>query len=241
MYLAKHGKLLMEEKLRRYFGDSWYETLGDYLKSPEFLSIGKKVTEARKNTTVYPDSDKVFRIFKELPIDKVKVILIGLDPFPNSSACGHSFCNCEALKLSPSLKYIIQEINEEYPETTDRFVLPGGGMNTWDLSYLIRQGVFLYNAALTVEKSKPESHLNIWQPFTKKVIETLNKQEFLIYLLLGKRAQEYEKIINPNHIVVKAVHPSAHNYNPNAGFIGSGAFRQVNYHLNKYGKEEICW
>ena len=231
----------MEEKLINWFGPIWREALGDYLKSPEFFSIGRQITEIRKTTEVFPKGENVFRIFKELSIDNVSVVLLGLDPFPNSSACGHSFCNCEALKLSPSLKYIIQEINEEYPETIDRFVMPGGGLSTWDLTYLVKQGVFLYNVALTVEKSKPESHLELWKPFTKRVIEELNKQEFLTYILLGKKAQEYESIINPKHVCIKADHPSYHNYSPNAKFIGSGVFRKVNYQLNKMGKQEIEW
>jgi uracil-DNA glycosylase len=231
----------MEEKLIRWFGETWVEALGGYLKSPEFLSIGRQITEIRKTAEVFPKGENVFRIFKELPVNQITTILLGLDPFPNSSACGHSFCNCEALKLSPSLKYIIQEINEEYPETIDRFVMPGGGLSTWDLTYLIRQGVFLYNVALTVEKSKPESHLELWKLFTKRVIDELNKQDFLVWLLLGKRAQEFEKDINPKHSIVKAVHPSAQNYNPNTGFIGSGAFRKVNYQLNNNGRKEIIW
>ena len=231
----------MEEKLLNWFGLEWRNALGDYLKSPEFLSIGRQITEIRKSKTVYPESEKVFRIFRECPIDSISLIIIGMDPYPDGSACGHSFCNCEALKPSKSLKFIHQEIESEYPELADRFTMPGGGLDKWDLNYLIKQGVFLYNASLTVEKGDPGTHSKIWEPFTKKVIETLNKQPFLVYLLLGAKAQAFEKDINPKHVIVKAVHPSAHNYNPNAGFLGSGAFRQCNYHLNRHGKLEIEW
>ena len=207
----------MKEQLIKLFGEIWYERLKDYLYTKEFLNIAQQVSLLRKTKTIYPSADKIFRIFKEVPFDDIRIIWLGLDPYPDGSACGHSFCNCEAIRPSKSLKFIHQEIESEYPELTDRFVMPFGGIDKWNLEYLIKQGIFLWNTALTVEKSKPGSHLELWEPFTKRVINELNKSEYLIWILLGNNAQKFEKLINPKHDIVKGVHPSAHNYNPDAG------------------------
>lgn len=228
---------ILKEKLLTLFHEEWYRAMKDYLHSPNFLSIGSKLAQMRKYSTIYPSSDKVFRIFKELPLSNVRVCLIGLDPYntPNT-ACGHSFCGCGAHIVPPSLKIIHKQIELEYPELTDRFVMPFGGIDKWDLSYLVKQGVFLWNTALTVEKSKPESHIDLWKPFTVRVIEELNKQSFLIYILLGKKVQEYENIINSKHICIKI-----DIYNSNINLINSGIFRQINSHLDRMGKLKIIW
>lgn len=232
----------MKEKLTNLFGEEWYSVLSEYLHSKEFLALGYKINELRSTKTIYPSPDKVFRIFKEVPYSKLSLILIALDPYHDGSACGKAFCNCESLKLSPSLKIIHKEIELEYPELTDRFEMPFGGLDKADLSYLVKQGVFLYNTALTVEKSKPDSHTDLWKPFTIKVIETLNKIEWLPWLLLGKKAQEFISLINPNHSVITAPHPAAEVYSGgNSGFLNSGVFRKINFELDKRTKKEILW
>jgi uracil-DNA glycosylase len=231
----------MKEKLLELFEESWYSRLGEYLLSKEFLKIGVTINQLRENKTIYPSSDKIFRIFKEIPYEKVSLCLIGQDVYHDGSACGHAFCNCEALKLSPSLRIIYKEIEQEYPELTDRFEMPLGGLDMGDLSYLVKQGVFLLNTALTVEKSKPGSHMDLWKPFTLKVIETLNKIEWLPWLLLGKKAQELVPLINPKHSIICGLHPAAEIYKPGCGFIGSGIFRKVNFELDKHKQKEILW
>jgi len=232
----------LEEKFIESFGIEWYETMEEYLHSSTFLTIGATIAKIRKGREVFPAPNKVFRIFKEVPLSQVRVVMLGLDPYNTpKTACGHAFCNCEAYKVSPSLKIIHQEIEDEYPELVDRFIMPAGGIDKWDLKYLVRQGVFLWNTALTVERDIPESHLELWRPFTIQVIKELNKIPFLVWLLLGKKAQGYEQLISSKHAIVTAVHPAAEAYRPGAGFLHSGCFRQVNYHLNRMGKREIEW
>ena len=231
----------MKEKLLELFGENWYSRLGEYLLSKEFLKIGITINQLREYKTIYPSSDKIFRIFKEVPYDKISLILLGQDVYHDGSACGHAFCNCESYHISPSLRIIFKEIEQEYPELTDRFEMPLGGLDMGDLSYLVKQGVFLLNTALTVEKSKPGSHMDLWKPFTLKVIETLNKIEWLPWLLLGKKAQELIPLINPKHSLILTDHPAAMIYTTNAKFNGSGVFRKVNFELDKHKKLEIQW
>jgi uracil-DNA glycosylase len=231
----------MKERLINLFGSSWFYQLEPYLLSKEFLKIGQTINQLREHKTIYPSSDKIFRIFKEVPYEKVNLMLLAMDPYPDGSGCGKAFCNCESLKLSPSLKIIFKEIEQEYPELTDRFEMPLGGLDMGDLGYLVKQGVFLLNTALTVEKSKPGSHMDLWKPFTLKVIETLNKIEWIPWLLLGKKAQELLPLINPKHSIICGLHPAAEIYKPGCGFIGSGIFRKVNFELDKHKQKEILW
>jgi uracil-DNA glycosylase len=231
----------MEEKLKSHFGEFWLQVLREYLSTPEFLQIGSKIARSRESNIIYPPSEKVFRIFKELPFEDVKVVMLLQDPYNEGSACGHALCNCESYHQSPSLKIVHQEIENEYPELTDRFTMPFGGMDKWDLTYLVKQGVFLYNCALTVEKGKPGSHMEIWKGFTNKIVETLNKKDFVVWLLLGKFAQEFESKINEKHICLKTDHPVYHVYNKNAKFLGSNCFKKVNNYLKEANLSEIIW
>jgi uracil-DNA glycosylase len=231
----------MKEKLIELFGIEWYTQLGEYLLSKEFLKIGTTINQLKQTKTIYPSSDKIFRIFKEVPYEKVSLILLGQDCYHDGSACGHSFCNCESYHISPSLRIIFKEIEQEYPELTDRFEMPLGGLDMGDLSYLVKQGVFLLNTALTVEKSKPGSHIDLWKPFTLKVIECLNKIEWLPWLMLGKKAQEFISLINPKHSIISCPHPASEIYKPGSGFMGSGCFRQINAELDRHKQKEILW
>ena len=232
----------MKEQLINMFGISWYERLKDYLHTKEFLNIAQQVSLIRKSKIVYPPADRIFRIFKELPFDKVRVVALSMDPYNDGAASGRAFDNSESIRPSPSLKNIHKEIEMEYPELTDRFIMPFGGMDKWDLGYLVQQGVFLYNSALTVEKGKAGSHLKLWEPFTSRVIQELNKSPYLIWLMMGKDAQKFKMFINPKHKLIESPHPAAESYSGGtSGFFGSGVFRRVNFALEDYGQNEIQW
>jgi uracil-DNA glycosylase len=231
----------MEEKLKQLFGESWYNILKDYLNSDQFLNLGKIINSLREKSIIYPSSDKVFRIFKEVPFDKINVVVLSMDPYNDGAATGVAFDNSESIRLSPSLKYIFQEIEQEYPELTDRFEWPFGGMDKGDLSYMTKQGVFLYNVSLTVIKGKAGSHSELWRSFTIKIVENLNRFKWLPWLLLGKKAQEFIPLINKNHSLILSDHPAFHAYSPDAKFIGSGVFRKINFELNSHGRKEILW
>jgi len=233
---------MTREKAISEFGIEWYSVLEEYLLSSEFSKLGKTIGGMRSSgTIVYPETKNIFRIFREVPYNKLRVCMISQDPYHDGSASGIAFDNSEAFHISPSLKFIHQEIELEYPELIDRFEMPFGGLDKGDLSYLVKQGVFLYNTALTVEKGKPGSHMDLWQEFTSKVIEAINKIDFVVWILLGKFAASFESKINNKHVCLKAPHPASTIYNINSGFLNSGIFRQCNYHLNSKGLQEIQW
>ena len=231
----------MEEKLINWFGPIWREALGDYLKSPEFLSIGRQITETRKTKVVYPESSKVFRCFKETSYDKVTVCLIAMDPYNTKNAAdGLAFSCSGLLHPRPGLKNMLLEIESEYPQSY--FDLTHFRIDLIDLTRWAKQNILLLNAALTVEEGKAGSHSEIWKPFTIKVIEALNKKENVVYLLLGKDAQSFEKYISTRHRIVSAPHPSAEAYSGGkAGFFGSNCFKQINECLKDNNQIEIIW
>lgn len=230
----------MEEKLVNWFGLQWREALGDYLTSPEFFSIAKQVTKAREQNIVWPEKELVFRCFKETPYNEVKVIMLSLDPYSHGVADGLAFSCSKSLHPQPSLKNILIEINNEYPESY--FDISDWKLDAIDLQRLAKQGVLLLNAYLTVEDKKPTSHAAIWAPFTIKVIEALNKKDDVVYLLMGKNAQSFEKYISTKHRVVSCPHPAAEAYSGGkAGFFGSNCFKDVNECLSAVGLKEINW
>lgn len=230
----------MEEKLRNYFGNEWYEALGDYLKSPEFLNIGRQVTKARETNIVYPEKELTFRAFKETPYNEVNVVILALDPYSHNVADGLAFSCSRSLHPQPSLKNILIEINNEYPE--NYFDISNWRLDAIDLQRWAKAGVLLLNAYLTVEDKKPTSHAAIWTPFTIKVIEALNKKDDVVYLLMGKSAQSFEKYISTRHRIVSCPHPAAEVYSGGkAGFFGSNCFKQVNECLESVNLQKINW
>jgi len=229
----------MEEKLNNWFGLKWREALGDYLTSPEFFSIARQVTKAREQNIVHPDKDDVFKAFIKTPYNQVTTVLLGQDPYPDSTACGLSFCCCKKLRPNASLKNMIIEINDEYPGNI--LDIHDFRLDLLDLERWSMQGILMLNTALTVEDSKAGSHLDIWKPFTIKVLEALNKKENIVYLLLGKEAQKYEKYISTRHRIVSAVHPASIAYNPKSGWWGNGCFKEVNECLESVNLKTINW
>jgi len=231
----------MEEKLKLHFGE-WYEILKDYLHSPEFLQIGAKVKRLRESgVEVLPEGELVFRAFREAPFNDVKLCIIAMDPYPQSKVGdGLAFSCSRSLYPQSSLKNILIEIEQEYPQSY--FDITHWRLDQIDLQRWAKQGILLLNAALTVEVDKSGSHREIWEPFTKKIIETLNSKEYIVYLLLGKNAQYFEKYISTKHGVISAPHPAAESYNRGkAGFFGSNCFKEVNELLKFNNLEEIIW
>jgi uracil-DNA glycosylase len=177
---------------------------------------------------VYPPKKFVFRVF-ELDVNEIKVVLLGQDPYhgPNQ-AHGLSFSVSKKIKIPPSLQNIFKELKLEFPERNYEF--KNGDLSRW----FNEEKIFLLNTSLTVLKSKPGSHMDIWSNFTDKVIQYISdNNDNCIFLLLGKPAKEKINFINNKNNIVTGVHPS-----PMAqGFIGSNVFKKVEQKLN----EEINW
>lgn len=214
---------------------SWKAALRDEFAAPYFLEIKKALLQAKADgKTVYPPNRLLFNAFQRTPFDRVRVVILGQDPYHQpGQAMGLSFSVPAGVKVPPSLNNIYKELARTEPG----FVRPSHG----DLSAWTDQGVLLLNAALTVEAGKAGSHSKIgWIPFTDAVIRKLSEgREGLIFLLWGNFAKEKAKLIDgQRHHILTAVHPSPL---AGGGFVGCGHFHQVNEILRARGETPINW
>ena len=184
---------------------------------------------------IYPGNNLIFNAFAHTPFDKVKVVIIGQDPYHGANqAHGLSFSVQKGVQIPPSLQNIFKELQAEYKD----FQIPKHG----DLSSWADQGVLLLNASLTVEASMPGSHQNQgWEIFTDRVIQILSeKRSGIVFLLWGKYAQAKASLIDHNkHQILMAAHPSPFSaYN---GFFGCNHFILTNEYLEKNGGKGVDW
>ncbi len=215
-------------------GNDWDEKLNDVIESRKFKSFYDKIMNEYKMREIYPPKDYIFNAFKLTSYDKVKVVIIGQDPYHGfGQAHGLSFSVLKGVKLPPSLKNI-------YKELYDDLGIPI--KDNGDLSGWAQEGVLLLNAVLTVEKDKAASHRNLgWELFTDHVIELLNlKSKPVVFILWGNYAKEKAKLItNSKHYVISSAHPSP--FSAYSGFFGSKPFSKTNDFLTKNGLEPIDW
>lgn len=215
-------------------GNDWDLSLGDEFKKDYFLKIKEFIDEEYNSKTIYPPYEEIFNAFKLTPLDNVKVVILGQDPYhEKGQAHGLAFSTPEGHAIPRSLKNIFKEINNEYG-----YPIPESGcLENW-----AKQGVFLLNTVLTVEEGKANSHSKCgWQIFTDNVIRLLNKQEkAIVFLLWGKQAEKKKELItNPNHLILITSHPSP--FSARRGFLGSNHFKKANEFLRDKGLEEIEW
>jgi uracil-DNA glycosylase len=208
--------------------------LSEEFSKPYFAQIKQfLVVEKNNGKIIYPPGPLIFNAFNKTPFDKVRIIILGQDPYHGpGQAMGLCFSVPKNIAIPASLKNIYKEMHRDIG-----FVIPSHG----DLSSWALNGVFLLNAILTVEKNSPGSHSNIgWQLFTNAVIKTLSdEREGLIFLLWGNFARSKRELIDPGkHIVLEAAHPS-----PLArdAFNGCGHFSKVNAILNGREEPPINW
>ena len=215
-------------------GNDWDSVLADEFKKDYFLEIKDFVDSEYESKTVYPPYEEIFNAFKLTPLSEVKVVILGQDPYHEpGQAHGLAFSTPEGRPIPRSLKNIFKEINEEY----DYPVPESGCLESW-----AKQGVFLLNTVLTVEKGNANSHSKCgWQTFTDNVIKILDGQaQPIVFLLWGKQAEKKKELINnPNHLVLVTSHPSP--FSARRGFFGSNHFKLANEFLKENKKEEIDW
>ena len=215
--------------------ESWKKELKNEFKKDYFKSLVAVLKEEKQlGKEIYPAGDEIFNAFTLTPFDKVKVVVLGQDPYHGpGQAHGLCFSVNKGVIVPPSLKNIYKEL-----VTDVGFEIPPHG----DLSPWAQQGVFLLNASLTVERSKPMSHAGIgWATFTDAVIHLLSqRKEKLVFLLWGRFAQGKIPLIDTDkHTVLTAAHPSPFSaYN---GFFGSKHFSKTNESLATFGQEKIDW
>lgn len=215
--------------------ESWREILKDEFKQPYFSDL-KTFLENEKSTgqIIYPSGQNIFAAFDKTPFDKVKVVILGQDPYHGTGqAHGLSFSVPEKQAIPPSLQNIFKEIKSDLNIDMPK----NGNLEKW-----ARQGVLLLNATLTVRANQPGSHQKKgWEHFTDSVIRYLSQfNNGIVFLLWGKYAQAKENLIDTTkHFILKAAHPSplsAHN-----GFMGCRHFSKVNEILIREGKQPVDW
>lgn len=214
--------------------ESWKEVLAQEFQSDYFKLLKEFLVIERKKYIIYPPASKIFAAFNYTPFDKVKVIIIGQDPYHgDGQANGLCFSVNNGVPQPPSLQNIFKELNSDLnlpiPKT--------GNLEAW-----AKQGVLLLNATLTVRANQPGSHQKQgWEQFTDAAIKTLSdKKKGLVFLLWGKFAQAKETLIDTSkHHVLKAPHPSP--FSVHSGFFGCKHFSKTNPLLKHEGLKEINW
>lgn len=215
------------------FHNSWDEILHDEMQKSYFKYIKDFVKEERLSKTIFPPARDLFNAFKLTDFKDIKVVILGQDPYHGEKeAMGLSFSVRRGVRTPPSLRNIFKELNDDL----------GINRSDTDLSDWAKQGVFLLNTVLTVEKDKANSHKDIgWEIFTDYVIKQINNRlDNVVFILWGRQARDKKRMItNPNHYVIESAHPSPLSaYN---GFFGSKPFSKANDYLKKHNKKEINW
>lgn len=233
---------MAHEDLKRVF-DSWHAPLEKWNMFPIILKTLAVLNNQYDKKEVFPPKGKVFRAFRETDYNDLKVIIMLQDPYHNGMATGIAIANeiessNEYSELSPSLQVLIREWVDDPAEKLDE---------GFDASLIkwCHQGILMLNAALTVERNNPKSHIYLWRPFTEQLLTNLSKDKHdLVYVLLGKDAQSWKNNIINGRIIM-APHPQAENYSARygktAGFYGSRIFSKVNEALELNGKDKIKW
>ena len=215
---------------------SWKKVLREELAKPYMQNLLAFLQrEKTAGRILYPEYENIFKAFELTPFYKVKVVILGQDPYHGlNQAHGLAFSVQKGVTLPPSLRNIFKELKAEFKD----FNSPIHG----DLSPWANQGVLLLNTALSVEANKPGSHQKQgWNTFTDKVIQVLSENRSgIIFLLWGKSAQSKACLIDQNkHHVLISAHPSP--FSAHRGFFGNGHFKKVNEILEREGKKEIDW
>jgi uracil-DNA glycosylase len=214
---------------------SWGKVLKDEFNKLHFeQAILHIKTEKSQGKTIYPPGSLIFNAFNTTPFDKVKVVILGQDPYHGAGqAHGLCFSVQNGVPPPPSLLNIFKELHEDIG-----FRIPNHG----NLTKWAEQGVFLLNASLTVRAGEPMSHAKIgWAPFTDTVIKKISEQKSnVVFLLWGKFAQEKRVLIDESkHLILRAVHPSP--LSAYGGFFGCRHFSKTNEYLTSKGIDPIDW
>ena len=214
--------------------DGWKSVLMDQFQSPYFSALKEFLLEEKKTYTLYPPGNLIFNAFQRTPFDKVKVVILGQDPYHGpGQAHGLCFSVPQGIPKPPSLVNIFKELHSDLGIAIPEH----GNLEKW-----ADQGVLLINATLTVRKGQAGSHQKQgWETFTNRVIEVVSeKKSGVVFLLWGRFAQAKETLIDGNkHRILKSAHPSPLSaYN---GFFNCRHFSRTNEYLLQQGKTEIDW
>lgn len=214
--------------------NDWAEYLKPEYKKPYYKQLYLKVNEEYRTHKIFPPADDIFNAFHLTPLANVKAVILGQDPYHNDGqAHGLCFSVKPPVEPPPSLVNIYKELHDDL----GCYIPNHGYLNKW-----AEQGVLMLNTVLTVRAHQANSHRGIgWEEFTDAAIRILNEQDRpIVFILWGRPAQMKEKMLtNPNHLVLKAPHPSP--LSAYRGFFGSKPFSKTNEFLVAHGVEPIDW
>lgn len=200
---------------------------------PNLAKIQAQLGRAAQSCNVYPPKEQIFSAFEKTPLDQVRVVILGQDPYHEAGqANGLAFSVNPGTKMPPSLRNIFKELRGDL----------GGDLRTnTDLSDWAEQGVLLLNTSLTVIEGQANSMAKLWEPFTDSVIRLLNEQERpIVFVLWGNNARKKKSIIDMSrHYIIESAHPSP--LSASRGFFGSKPFSKTNQILRQLGEDEIRW
>lgn len=215
---------------------TWTEFFQSVQDKEYCINLHKFLDREYENNICYPPRKLLFNAFKLTPLDKVKVVIIGQDPYHEpGQAMGLSFSVPETVKVPPSLINIYKEIADEYDTTID--------MSSGDLTFLAKQGVLLLNSILSVRAHQPMSHnIKEYEMFFNDVLEVLDRQNHpIVFMLWGNSARKLKKLLhNPSHLILESVHPSPLAAN-HGGWFKNNHFRLANEYLKKNKIKPVDW
>ena len=214
--------------------NDWLEEISDEFRKPYYAQLFQFVKKEYSTYVVYPPAEDIFNAFHFTPLSKVKVVILGQDPYHNvNQAHGLSFSVKPGVEIPPSLVNIYKELHDDL----GCYIPNHGNLEQW-----AEQGVLLLNTVLTVQAHHAMSHRGVgWEQFTDAVIKKVNEIDRpIVFILWGKPAQEKAKMLNnPKHLILKAPHPSP--LSAYRGFFGSKPFSQTNEFLKTHGETPIDW
>ena len=214
---------------------SWKEHLSEEFAKPYFIDLTNFVRQEYQTATCYPPGRLIFNAFNRCPFNKVKVVIIGQDPYHGpGQAHGLSFSVCDGVPFPPSLQNIFKEIQQDMGTP----IPITGNLTRW-----AEQGVLLLNATLTVREHQPGSHQRHgWEQFTDAAIKALNAhRDNLVFILWGGYARSKASLIDASrHLVLQSAHPSPMSANK-GGWFGNHHFSRANAYLVEHGQEPINW
>lgn len=214
--------------------ESWKKQLSEEFEKPYFEQLTEFVKQEYATQTVYPPARLIFNAFEQCPFDKVKVVILGQDPYHGpGQAHGLCFSVNDGVDFPPSLRNIFKEVKED----TGSPIPATGNLERW-----ARQGVLLLNATLTVRAGQAGSHQKKgWEKFTDTAIHKVaDRLQNVVFILWGNYAISKSEFIDPSkHLILKSVHPSP--LSASRGFFGNKQFSTANDYLMRHGKDPIKW
>lgn len=221
-------------KLDPKIDESWKKRLSDEFSKPYFISLKQFLMEEKSRYTVYPQGSNTFNAYNSTPFEKVKVVILGQDPYHGTNqAHGLAFSVQEGVPFPPSLQNILTELHSDIG-----CPIPKNGT----LTHWAKEGVFLLNTVLTVRAGQAHSHRDHgWERFTDATIRLISEEkEHVVFILWGRHAQLKASLIDESkHLILRAPHPSP--LSAYRGFFGSRPFSRTNHYLEQNGITPIDW